>query len=216
MTFCIGLDWADREHMVYVQDEAGSEVLQRRVKNTADELGDFGRWLFERVAERTVLKAAIEKPEGRIVDFLLDHGVEVYPINPKSLDRARDRYRMGGSKSDEFDAYVLADYLRTDGERLVPLRPNSPEAAELKMLTRDYHRLVRQQTRLVNQTKATLKEYYPRPLEVLKDVATATFQDFVEGYPTPDALKNLTFSRWRKFAKAHRMGETESRTIGKS
>ena len=53
--------------------------------------------------------AAIERPDGRVVDFLLDHGVVVYPVNPKALDRARDRFRQSGAKSDPFDARVLAD-----------------------------------------------------------------------------------------------------------
>ena len=56
------------------------------------------------------LWAAIEKPAGTDCAFLLDHGVEVYPVNPKAVDRIRDRYRMSGSKSDAFDAYVLADF----------------------------------------------------------------------------------------------------------
>ena len=98
MILYVGLDWADRDHMVFVQDEEGSEVLLRKVANTTEGLSDFGRWLFERVADGAQLRAAIEKPEGRIVDFLLDHGVEVYPINPKALDRARDLLRTAPSR----------------------------------------------------------------------------------------------------------------------
>lgn len=101
---------------------------------------------------------------------------------------------------------MLADYLRTDQHRLSALKPNSEQAAELKMLTRDYHRLVGGQTRLINQLKATLKEYYPRPLEVFEDLATLSCQDFLRAYPTPQALETLSRSRWQKFGKAHRMG----------
>ena len=112
---------------------------------------EFGCWLDESRAKRIELWAAIEKPHGRIVDFLLDHGVAVYAVNPKALDRARDRFRMSQSKSDSFDAYVLAEFLRTDHGHLRALEPNSDEAQELKLLTRDQYRLVRQKTRLVNQ-----------------------------------------------------------------
>src|SRR2546426_8759344 len=59
----------------------------------------FRSWLDERRAEGIELWAAIEKPEGRIVDLLLDHGVLVFPVNPKALDRARDRLRISGAKS---------------------------------------------------------------------------------------------------------------------
>src|SRR3989304_506077 len=122
--YFIGVDWADQEHRGCGLDEQGQQVLQKVLVNTPEALSEFGRWLFERCAEGILLQAAIEKPEGRIVDFLLDHGVEVYPINPKALDRVRDRYRASKSKSDAFDAFVLADYLRTDQHRLSALKPN--------------------------------------------------------------------------------------------
>src|SRR2546427_117539 len=166
----LGVDWADGEHAVWVEDEAGTKVLSRTVPHTVDGFAEFGRWLDERRAAERELWAAIEKPEGRIVDFLLDHGVVVFAINPKAVDRARDRFRMSGAKSDPFDARVLATFLRTDHGHLAPLRPSSEAAQELKGLTRDYTRQVRQQTRLLNQLTAALKAYYPRALEVVDDL----------------------------------------------
>src|SRR5262249_27381035 len=98
--------------------ENGKKIKEIEVQQTAEGLAEFGRWLDERRSAGTELWAAIEKPQGRIVDFLLDHGVVVYPVNPKALDRARDRFRMSQSKSDGFDAYVLAEFLRTDHSHL--------------------------------------------------------------------------------------------------
>ena len=108
-----------------------------------------------------------------------------YPINPKSLDRARDRFRVSGAKSDPFDAQVLALFLRSDHLQLRPLRPNSEAAQELKGLTRDYRRQVHLQTRLLNQLTATLKEYYPRALELCEDLTADWAQAFLARYPTP-------------------------------
>jgi len=175
----MGVDWADREHAVWVEDEQGAKVAELTVQHTAEGLSEFGRWLYERRAQGSELWAAIEKPDGRVVDFLLDHGVVVYPVNPKALDRARDRFRMSGAKSDPFDARVLAAFLRTDHPHLRPLLPNSEPAQELKLLTRDYQRMVRQQTRLVNQLTATLKEYYPRPLELFEELTTSLARAFL-------------------------------------
>ena len=166
--YYLEVDWADQEHEVWVGDERGKKVAGMGVEQTADGMSEFGRWLYERRAEGVELWAAIEEPEGRIVDFLLDHGVVVYPINPKALDRARDRFRVSGSKSDPFDARVLAEFLRTDHVHLKALLPSSEQAQELKMMARDYHRLVRGQTRLLNQLRATLKEYYPSVLEMFE------------------------------------------------
>ena len=164
--YYIGVDWGDRLHQVYVGDDAGKKVREMKVPETVEGLAEIGRWLDEQRAEGFELWAAIEKPAGRIVDFLLDHGVEVYPVNPKAVDRVRDRYRMSGSKSDAFDAYVLAEFVRTDQSHLKSLRPSSEKAQELKMLSRDQRRVGRHKSRLLNQLTTTLKEYYARPLEV--------------------------------------------------
>jgi transposase len=170
--YYMGVDWGDRVHQVYVVDENGAKITEMKVQESPEGLAEMGRWVDEKRAEGCELWAAIEKPAGRIVDFLLDHGVSVYPVNPKAVDRVRDRFRMSQSKSDGFDAYVLAEFVRTDHGHLRVLRPNSAQGEELKLLTRDQDRLVRQNTRLLHQLKVTLKEYYPRPLEVFGDLDT--------------------------------------------
>ncbi|MCZ6547060.1 MAG: IS110 family transposase [Deltaproteobacteria bacterium] len=203
-------DWGDKMHAVWVSDEAGKKVAEMEVKQTLEGMSGFGRWLYERKGEGIDLWAAIERPEGRIVDFLLDHEVVVYPINPKALDRVRDRFRMSQSKSDPFDAWVLAEFLRTDHAHLMALLPNSEKAQELKMMTRDHHRLGRHQTRLLNQLTATLKEYYPRPLEVFGNLSSQVALDFLQSYPTPRALCELKQKRWRNFARLHRLREART------
>jgi Transposase len=128
MPYYLGVDWADQQHAVWVLEEPGTKVTSRTVPHTAAGFSEWGRELHEWQAQGIELWAAIERPEGRVVDFLLDHGVVVYPVNPKALDRARDRFRQGGAKSDPFDARVLAYFLRTDHGRLQALPPNSEAA----------------------------------------------------------------------------------------
>jgi transposase len=212
--YYLGVDWSDEFHQVWVSDDQGNKVTEIKVMEKPDSMSDFGHWLNERKAEGIELWAAIEKPHGRIVDFLLDHGVVVYPVNPKALDRARDRFRMSQSKSDPFDAYVLAEFLRTDHPHLRALQPNSEQAQELKMLTRDGHRLGRHKTRLLNQIRVTLKEYYPRPLEVFADLDTKIALDFLEQYPTPRALSDLNRRRWNRFARRdHHLSEERCKEL---
>lgn len=211
--YYLGVDWGDRVHAVAVGDERGGKVTERELEESVEGLAEFGRWLDERRGEGIELWAAIEKPEGRIVDFLLDHGVKVFPINPKALDRARDRFRQSGSKSDPFDAWVLCEFLRTDHMHLKPLKPNSDEAQELKILTRDHQRLVRQRSRLLNQLEVTLKEYYVRPVEAFGALDTPMALDFLKQYPTPQALSGLSLKAWRRFARAHHLTEKRSREL---
>ena len=198
--YYIGVDWGDRLHQVHVGDEEGEKVKEVKVQESPEGLAEIGRWLDERRAEGIELWAAIEKPQGRIVDFLLDHGVEVYPVNPKAVDRVRDRYRMSGSKSDAFDAYVLAEFLRTDPVHLRALRSSSEKAQELKLLSRDQRRVGRHKTRLLNQLTTTLKEYYVRPLEVFEDLETEIALDFLQQYPTPAHLSALKRKQFNRFA----------------
>jgi hypothetical protein len=85
--YYLGVDWADQTHAVWVVDETGSKLTACAVAHTAEGLGEWGRELDTWRAKGIELWAAIERPDGRVVDFLLDHGVVVYPVNPKALDR---------------------------------------------------------------------------------------------------------------------------------
>src|SRR2546425_7559583 len=87
----LGVDWADAEHAVWVEDEAGTKVMSRPVPQTVDGLSEFGRGLDERRAAGREGGAAVEKPEGPIVDLRLDHRVVVFSINPEAGGRARRR-----------------------------------------------------------------------------------------------------------------------------
>ncbi|MGH8910749.1 MAG: IS110 family transposase [Egibacteraceae bacterium] len=209
----IGVDWADREHAVWVEDEQGTKVTAHAVKQTAEGWATWGRWLHERRAEGIELWAGIEKPEGRVVEFLLDHGVVVYPINPRAIHQARDRFRTSGAKSDRFDARVIATFVRTDHAHLHPLEPNSEATQELKLLTRDYQRLVRQQTRLLNQLTAALKEYYPLALELFDDLASVAAREFLQMWPTPDLARTRPAAHWRRWARAHRLSAARTTAL---
>jgi transposase len=210
--YYLGVDWADQTHAVWVVDEGGTKVGRRTVPHTAEGLTEWGRELNQWRARGIERWAAIERPEGRVVDFLLDHGVVVYAVNPKALDRARDRFRQSAAKSDPFDARVLAEFLRTDHAHLRALPPSSEAAQELKLLTDDYQRQIRQQTRLVNQLTTTLKAYYPRGLEVA-ELTTALAREFLQAYPTPAALTALTERQWQRWARTHRLHEARTREL---
>jgi hypothetical protein len=119
---------------------------------------------------------------------------------------------QSGAKDDPFDARVLADFLRTDHSHLQALQPSSDAAQELKLLTEDYQRQIRQQTRLVNQLTNTLKAYYPRALESA-ELTTTLAQEFLRAYPTPESLTGLTERKWQRWARAHRLSDARTREL---
>ena len=73
--YYLGVDWADKTHQLYVSDEGGTKIKESQLRQTHDDMAELGRWLDESRQNNIELWAAIEKPHGRIVDFLLDHGV---------------------------------------------------------------------------------------------------------------------------------------------
>ena len=78
------MDWADAANAVWVEDEQATKILSRSVAHTVEGFTEWGRWLDEQRAAGVEVWAAIEKPDGRVVDRLLDHGVVVFAINPKA------------------------------------------------------------------------------------------------------------------------------------
>src|SRR5438445_12489401 len=102
--YYLGVDWADQTHAVWVGDKRGTKLTARAVPHTAEGLSEWGRELDEWRAQGIERWAAIERPEGRVVDFLLDHSVVVYPVDPNALARSRDRFRECGAKEEAFCA----------------------------------------------------------------------------------------------------------------
>ena len=72
--YYLGVDWSDEFHQVWAIDLEGKKVIEKKVLENVDGLAEFGRWLDETRAKGIELWVAIEKPAGRIIDFLLDHG----------------------------------------------------------------------------------------------------------------------------------------------
>ena len=127
-----GVDWAADKHDVLVADEAGEELLAATFAH--DEKGL--RALCRALVRLKVKLVAIERPDGLLVERLLDAGLRVLALHPNQVAATRARFRVSGGKSDRFDAFVLADVLRTDRARLRPLIPDSPATVALRQACR--------------------------------------------------------------------------------
>ena len=66
----------------------------------------------------------------------MEHGIAIHSINPKQLDRFRDRLSPAGAKDDRRDAQVLASALRTDPHCFRRLEPTDPTIVELREWSR--------------------------------------------------------------------------------
>jgi len=198
MKYTTGIDWGQEAHAVCVVDEQGSVVLHLAVQHTADGLADMLRKLAK-VSPPGELAIAIERPNGLVVDTLVEGGHPVVPIHPNALKACRPRYRAAGGKSDPGDAYILADVLRTDGHRFRSLRPASDEGRALKAMVRTRDDLVAERVALANQLRAQLDSFWPGAAQIFADVASPIALAFLDRYPTPKSAERLGEKRLAAF-----------------
>ena len=182
----VGVDWATRQHQICVLDGDGKVVGERQVAHSGTGIGDLCRRLDELSGGHLAsVHAAIEMPHGAVVEALLERGVQVYAINPKQLDRFRDRFTAAGAKDDRRDARELADSLRTDGRSFRHLQVESAEQIELREWSRMRDELQQERTRLTNRMREQLRRYYPQMLELGGDLGATWFVELWEKAPTP-------------------------------
>jgi len=185
----VGLDWADTHHDVDVLDEAGKRVGARRFAHSHEGLNELKAFLLGIAASPENLACIVETNHGLLITFLLEAGIPVYPVNPKTANQLRKAAR---AKTDQIDAHLLAKIGRLDLAELRRLEPDSPTVQELKTLTRDQDALIQTQTRLVNQLTACLKEYYPAALHLFAKLQQRSALVFLQAYPTPQAAQAAT------------------------
>ena len=182
----VGLDWADTHHDVDVLDEAGKRMGARRFAHSHAGLHELQAFLLGIAPEVEQLACIVETNHGLLITFLLEAGIPVYPVNPKTANQLR---KAAGAKTDQIDAHLLAKIGRLELAELRRLEPDSPIVQELKTLTRDQDALIQTQTRLVNQLTACLKEYYPAALHLFAKLQQRSTLVFLQAYPTPQAAQ---------------------------
>lgn len=191
LVLCVGVDLAEVErHQVSIMQEQGGKVLQEfRVPNTAAGLSTLLKALHRHEPDKGQVLVAAERPDGPFVGGLLDAGYTVYAINPKQLERYRERFSTSGGKSDVRDARCLAGLLRTDRDRYRPLKPDSARTRELRMVTRDLAELEKTQTAMVLQLRAALQASFPTAAACFSDLSAPSALGFLKTFPTLDAVE---------------------------
>jgi transposase len=135
----------------------------------------------------------------------MDRGVAVFAINPKQLDRFRDRFSPAGAKDDRRDALVLASSLKTDRHCFRRLETLDPLIVELREWSRMTDELKDERTRLTNRIRQQLWRYFPQALELTDDVGAEWFLDILALAPTPSVTAKLTVKKLARILSAHRI-----------
>jgi transposase len=200
-----GIDWATKTHAVGVVDDQDGIRARFQVPNTGKGFGG----LVRRLVKLQVAGVAIERPDGPLVETLLDAGLRVVVITPRQVKALRSRYAAAGAKSDAADALLLADVLRTDGHRLAPLCPDSDPTQVLRALSRTRKDLQKARVALCNQLAAQLERCFPGAVGLFADLHSATAISFLRRYPTSQAAAELTPAKLTAFLRRiHYCGHT--------
>ena len=200
--FFVGIDWASRAHELCVVDEHGVVVEQfgfghreRGIRGALSRLATLGG--------ASELPVASQRPDGLLVDRLLEAGHEVVPIPTNAFVTARLRWEGAGSKSDVGDAFRLADLLRSDRHRLRVLRPLDRATRELQALVRLRDDHVKARVAATNQLQALLGQHWPGAAAILGRLDSEIALAFLERYPTLQSTARLGESRLAAFLRRH-------------
>jgi transposase len=213
----VGIDWATQSHRVCLLDAAGRQVNERDVAHSGAGLTELRDWLLEKTkAAPEQIAVAIETPHGPVVEMLLEHGFVVFAINPKQLDRFRDRFTVAGAKDDSRDAHVLGGSLRTDRPAFRRLVVDDPVVIELREWSRIADELQQERTRLANRLRQQLWRYYPQATELTDDVANDWFLALWQKVPTPDRAAKAAEKTITRILTEHRIRRLDAATVLKT
>jgi transposase len=186
-----GVDWSWERHAVCIVDAAGAVVERFEAEHQAAGL----QTMVRRLRRAGVHRVAIERGDGPVVDTLLASDLEVVVVSSRQVKALRLRYGTAGNKDDRFDAFVLADVLRSDGHRLVSLTPDSSATIGLRALVRARKDLVKHRIALGNQLRANLLAAFPGAVGLFAEIDSPISLTFLTRFPSADRAAWLSEKR---------------------
>ena len=200
---CIGLDWADRRHVICLQATGCPEAESLQLEQKPDALHE---WIAQQRVRFQGGKVgiAIEQTRGAVIHALMMYDfLELYPINPKALARFREAFRVSGAKDDPSDAELLMDMLRLHRNRLRAWLPDTVETRRLQILAEYRRKFVNNRIRHTNRITSLLKMYFPQALDWAGELGTMQSCDFLQKWPTLTAIQQTRPAQLRKFYLDH-------------
>jgi transposase len=202
----VGIDWGSESHQVCALDDALSVLLEKAIAHSGRGLNELVQVLLALTEGKPeAIAVAIETPRGAIVETLLEHGISVFAINPKQLDRFRDRHTVAGAKDDRRDAFVLADSVRTDRQVFRQVRLGDPLLVQLRELSRVHDELKGEKVALGNRLREQLHRYFPQILELGSIYDGRWLWELLKVAPTPELAKRLSLAKLGSLLKKHRI-----------
>jgi transposase len=200
----VGIDWGSENHQVCLWE--GGKCEQSSIKHEGEAIAAWVERLVERAKGKIErIAAAIETPHCAVVETLVGRGIAVFSINPKQLDRFRDRHTIAGAKDDRRDAFVLADSLRTDQSCFRRIQLGSKMVLLLRELSRIHDELVAETTALSSRVSSLLLRYYPSVRSLAATHPEPWLWDLLELCSMPSQAKHLSLAKVKHILQKHRI-----------
>ena len=139
------------------------------------------------------------------MEALVEAGFTVFSINPKQVDRFRDRFTVAGAKDDARDALVLASSLLMDSQSFRRVKLDSPDLLGLRELSRFQDELKAELRRATNRLWQQLHRYYPQILSISPTADERFMWDRLEAAPTLAMGAKISYLRIQRILKANRI-----------
>ncbi len=202
----VGIDWSKSKHDVVLMESDGSVLQYLVVEHSFEGFLALARAIGVHESDPGEVRIAVEQHDGALLAWLRAQGYIVHGINPKSAQRARDRYRPAGAKDDRSDAYILADMLRQDRGNIRPLDRESQTPAELRTLGRLRTQRVQERTAVMLRLRALLDDWCPELGTLCNDFGNVSWQrDFLRRFPLLEDLATADGRTVNAFLRRHRM-----------
>lgn len=200
----IGVDWATQSHRICVVDGEGEILREDVVEHSGERIDAFLQSLESMTGtDPQQVAVGIEVPHGPVVEAFLERNYAVFALNPKQLDRFRDRHSVAGAKDDRLDAYVLATSLRTDQHRYHRVTLDAPEVIRIRELARTEESLAADLRAGCSQLFQLLLRYYPQILQLSTSPDEPWIWALLETAPTPELGVRLPLARLRALLSKH-------------
>ena len=200
-----GIDWSENKHDVAFLDREGTNLASLTIPHTFDGFLQLEAIRKGLGVEAGQCKVGLETAHNLIIDFLWDHGyTDVCVIPPSVVKSNRGRQTTSGARTDQTDAILIAEILRTDQKPRYAWHPDSTLLRQIRAKVGVVRHLTHNSTRQSNRLRSVLLRYYPAALHVFGKLTSQIALHFIQTYPTPESAAALTFADFQAFARAHR------------
>jgi hypothetical protein len=199
---CVGDDWAEDHHDVELVDDQGRRLARARLPEGLEGITRLHALIAEHLPAEWAdlepgeaagrVRIGIETDRGPWVAALVAAGYRVYPINPMSVARYRERHSTSGAKSDPGDAHVLAEIVRLDHAHHRPVAGDSGQVEAMKLVARTHQTLIWDRSRQLLRLRSALREFFPAALHAFDDLAAPDALELLGRAPDPDRAARLS------------------------